>query len=246
MVNSSLYDRAFKNNALKKGGAPFKTDNFFSLLQSKKEFLFYVFANLIAQLGLTYVVMEYGPASVSTPTEKGKTSSLKSGTFIMIVIAQFAVLLAMIFIPMPMYIKLALFSVFSGLTGYMLSYVKNETDPRIIRMAIISTMGIFATMVVVGGALLAFGIQLGFWFGMGLLCALLLLIIYQFVSMFLGTYAAAVKIISTASLFIFSLFMIYDTNTILQRNYEGDFITASMDYYLDIINVFLDMVNLNR
>ena len=35
-------------------------------------------------------------------------------------------------------------------------------------------------------------------------------------------------------------------NTILQRNYSGDFITASMDYYLDIINIFLDLLNLNN
>ena len=40
-----------------------------------------------------------------------------------------------------------------------------------------------------------------------------------------------------------SLFIIYDTNIILQRNYEGDFITASIDYYLDILNIFISLIN---
>jgi FtsH-binding integral membrane protein len=35
----------------------------------------------------------------------------------------------------------------------------------------------------------------------------------------------------------------YDTNNILQRNYYGDFITASLDYYLDIINIFSGLLS---
>jgi FtsH-binding integral membrane protein len=61
--------------------------------------------------------------------------------------------------------------------------------------------------------------------------------------MFMGTYSAAIKGLSVVGLALFSLFVIYDTNTILQRNYYGDFITASLDYYLDIINIFLNLVN---
>jgi len=29
----------------------------------------------------------------------------------------------------------------------------------------------------------------------------------------------------------------------LKRNYNGDYMSASMDYYLDIINIFLNLVN---
>jgi FtsH-binding integral membrane protein len=42
---------------------------------------------------------------------------------------------------------------------------------------------------------------------------------------------------------LFSLYIIYDTNHILQREYYGDFITASMDYYLDILNVFVNLLS---
>ena len=48
------------------------------------------------------------------------------------------------------------------------------------------------------------------------------------------------------SLFLFALYILYDTNHILQRNYYGDFITASLDYYLDIINIFVNLFSLNN
>ena len=41
-------------------------------------------------------------------------------------------------------------------------------------------------------------------------------------------------------------FIVYDTNKILQKDYYGDFVTASLDYYLDIINIFIRLLTLNR
>ena len=37
---------------------------------------------------------------------------------------------------------------------------------------------------------------------------------------------------------LFALFVIYDTNNILRRNYEGNFVGASFDYFADILNLF--------
>ena len=36
---------------------------------------------------------------------------------------------------------------------------------------------------------------------------------------------------------LFALFVVFDTNNILKKNYGGDFIDASLDYFLDIINL---------
>jgi FtsH-binding integral membrane protein len=62
--------------------------------------------------------------------------------------------------------------------------------------------------------------------------------------MFMGSYSNFVKGFLIFGLTLFSVFIIYDTNQILQKDYYGDFITASMDYYLDIINIFVKLVNL--
>ena len=53
------------------------------------------------------------------------------------------------------------------------------------------------------------------------------------------------KLISSAVVLLFSIYILYDTNIILQRNYAGDFISASISYYLDIINVFNSLNVLN-
>jgi FtsH-binding integral membrane protein len=57
--------------------------------------------------------------------------------------------------------------------------------------------------------------------------------------------SAAKKVLAYIGLALFSLFVVYDTNQILSREYRGDFITASMDYYLDILNLFSNLLSSN-
>ena len=82
------------------------------------------------------------------------------------------------------------------------------------------------------------GIQLGFKTALVLLFALLALIIISIVQYFIVQSSFLKKLIVITSLLLFSVYIVYDTNSILQRNYDGDFITASLNYYLDLINIF--------
>jgi len=207
--------------------------NISKLLNDKKQFLIYVFANLIVQLGITYYVM----TNYNADSNKARMSN------ILLFLSQLFIIFILALVPMPAWMKFILFSVFSVTFGIMLASLKKEVDPAILKTALVGTMGIFGGMFLAGVALLSFGIQLGLRFGLGLLYALILLIVASIVFMFMGTYSAAIKGLSVVGLALFSLFVIYDTNTILQRNYYGDFITASLDYYLDIINIFLNLVN---
>ena len=99
-------------------------------------------------------------------------------------------------------------------------------------------------MFTVGLLITSMGITMSPKLGFILLVALLLLIIVSIVSMFMKSYDTYHKAISVFALLLFSIFIIYDTNTILQRNYLGDFITASIDYYLDILNIFINLINI--
>ena len=45
---------------------------------------------------------------------------------------------------------------------------------------------------------------------------------------------------------LFSVYIIYTTNSILQEDYNGDFITASLDYYLEIFNIFVSLLGLSE
>jgi len=227
MANSSIYNTLFNNNNLK-GGT--KTANIIKLILAKKEFLVLVFSNLIAQLGITYYVMN---KSLITVNKKN---------YLLMVILEFAIIFSLMLVPMNPFIKFLLFSLFSFIFGIILSGIKNKYSSQMINLAIQSTLSIFAVMLAGGVALIFGGINLGYKFGLLLLISLLLLIIARLVLIWGLNMTNMNKTLSFIGILIFAAYILYDTNIILQRNYDGDFITASLDYYLDIINLFLNIL----
>jgi len=248
MVDSALKQRFAKNKQM--GGGVLKTVNLAKRIYEKRYFLIAIFANLLVQLGITYFVMEnYNKLTGTTPPPKSndKTHSktaFSSSALFFIYLLLIAIVIVLAVVSMPAWLKFIIFCVFSSIWGYLLSIL--NLDPNLVHMAIFGAMSIFATMMVVGGALIASGIQLGFQFGGFLFLALLFLILFRIVMMFMGSYSSHIKTLSMIGLIIFSLYIIYDTNRILQREYYGDFITASLDYYLDILNIFLDLMSIGR
>jgi FtsH-binding integral membrane protein len=209
-----------------------QNDSFLKLLNEKKYFLYMVFLNLIFQLGITYYVFI-------------KTNNPNKKIYFTLIILSFLIIILLAFVPMYSWLKLLLFTIFSYSTGYILSMCKtqiNGLNKNIVQSAIISTIGIFVSMILFGFGLILFGINLGLKFAVLLLFLLMICIILLVVNIFMKNNSIFIKGVATFSLSIFSLFIIYDTNHILQRNYFGDFITASIDYYLDIINVFDDFL----
>ena len=236
MVNSSLYNLLYKGG--QKGGSKIKStfNNFSSLLNGKKELMIMVFANLITQLGITYYVMN------NTTVTEADNHNLKHW---LLVASSFVIVYYLAIVPMPSWMKFILFTAFSYIWGILLASFKLKiNDTGLINMAMLGTIGIFAIMFLIGAFLLATGIQLGLKTGFFLFVSLLILIIAQIFSLFHKS-TILVKSLAAIGIVIFSGYIIYDTNTILQRNYYGDFITASLDYYLDILNIFVKLIVLN-
>jgi FtsH-binding integral membrane protein len=236
MVNTSLYDTFFSNP--QKGGASLSR-NLTSLLFEKRDLLVKTFANLIVQLGITYYAME------KFSEEKDKDKKSKNLT-ILVIIYLFAFVIILGFIPMPTWLKLILFCGFSYGAGYLLSSLKIVAGEEVINTAILGTMSIFGIMFALGLFMLLSGIKLGFRTGLILFYSLLFLILARLFNYFTAQSSEFAKGLTIFGLLLFSVYVIYDTNTILQKNYYGDFITASIDYYLDIINIFTKLVNLNN
>ena len=236
MVNSSLYNLLYKGG--QKGGSKIKStfNNFSSLLNGKKELMIMVFANLITQLGITYYVMN------NTTVTEADNHNLKHW---LLVASTFVIVYYLAIVPMPSWMKFILFTAFSYIWGILLASFKLKiNDTGLINMAMLGTIGIFSIMFLIGAFLLATGIQLGLKTGFFLFVSLLILIIAQIFSLFHKS-TILVKSLAAIGIVIFSGYIIYDTNTILQRNYYGDFITASLDYYLDILNIFVKLIVLN-
>ena len=227
-ATSSLYNLIYKKN-LQKGGSINR--NVFKSILNNKNFILLTFSNLILQLGITYYFMETYKEKFTTPQIIG------------IWIAIFSLIIIIGIVPMPMWLKFILFTIFSGLFGLILSSLKNDISEQLIQFAVLGTISIYFTMFLIGVILILFGIQLSLWVGLLLFYLLLSLILFQLISIFFGNISQTRKIYGILGVILFSFYIIYDTNNILQRNYFGDFITASMDYYLDILNIFTSLIN---
>ena len=207
-----------------------------SLLKGKKELMILTFANLITQLGITYYVMN------NTNVTANDKTNMKHFALILL---SFIIIFVLALVPMPIWLKLILFSAFSYIWGILLASFKLKiNDDNLINMAMLGSIGVFILMFLIGAFLLASGIALGFNTGLILFFALLALIIAQLFSLFHKS-RMLTKSLAAIGIFIFSGYIIYDTNKILQRNYYGDFIQASLDYYLDILNIFVKLIVLN-
>ena len=229
MVNSSIYNTLFGS---KRGGAKSDISDLMNLIVSKKEFFILIFANLITQLGITYYIME--------------RSDKNALNFWVLFGIQIIIIFVLALVPMPSWMKFILFCIFSYTFGLVLANLKSKYDPTMIKSAIMGTISIFGVMMAFGTFLILSGIKLGLQFGLTLLFALLLLIIIRIVYMFIPSSSGMKRNITIFSLMLFSVYIMYDTNRILQRNYFGDFITASLDYYLDILNIFVNMLSYNN
>jgi FtsH-binding integral membrane protein len=211
----------------------------FKLITTKKEFFIMIFANLIVQLGITYYVME----KINTdPSNKYISSVYRILAFVLILV----LVISIVILPLPSWLKFIIFSITSALWGYIFSKLRLVVGEETIKMAVTGAISIFALMFAFGVGLIVSGIKLGFKFGFALFELLTFLIIIRIVQIFIPTTSLIKKIITVFSLLLFSVFIIYDTNSILQRNYNGDFIRASMDYYLDILNIFTDLTSFGR
>ena len=237
LVNTNLYNTFF--NIKQTGGSI--TKGLSSLLYDKRDLLVKTFANLIFQLGITYYVME----KTSMSKDKKKKENYKY-TIILIFIYMFAFIFILGFIPMPAWLKFILFCGFSYCSGYILSNLKSFVSEEVIKNALLGTVSIFAIMFSLGLFMLLSGIKLGFRTAIFLFFCLLCLIIAKLFNNFTKKSSAISKNLTIIGIILFAIYIIYDTNKILQKNYYGDFITASLDYYLDTINIFINLVKFNN
>jgi FtsH-binding integral membrane protein len=221
MVLSSIFSKSVGQ----KGGSP----DIATLIVKNSGFLAKIFTNLLVQLAITYYVME------NYPIPENKWLYFFGSIGLLLVIA---------WTNLPYWAKFFVFVLFSYVLGRLFAVYKKKYGEEVIRNGILGAMGIFTIMFVVGALVPV----LGYRFGLGLFFALLSLLIARIVALFSDKGSEYKKWLSGAGIGIFGLYVAYDTNNILKRAdyYQGDFITASMDYYLDIINLVQDVMHVNN
>ena len=97
--------------------------------------------------------------------------------------------------------------------------------------ALLEAVAIFVAMLFAGVVTVKMGYNLD-TLGLVLFFALIALIFARILS-------PGKKKYTKIGMLIFALFVVYDTNQILQRNYAGNFVNASLDYFTDILNLLI-------
>jgi FtsH-binding integral membrane protein len=229
------WNQLFKQTTSQGGQQALDTPSLSQLLSGKMNFMGAVFGTLIFQLAVTFFVM-YALTSFKDEFYK-KLNTAIFGIFII----QLLLVVLLATVPMPMPLKLVLFTLFSVLNGVILSYVAKYVPARYVKVAVLATIALFVTLFVVGALLVVMGVDLT-WLWVLLMVALVGLIVYWILDIFLKFPNMYSRVITIVGILVFSLFIVVDTHFILRRDYQGDYVTAALDYYLDIINLFLNIL----
>lgn len=212
---------------------------FSSLLRQKKDLMGCIFLTLIFQLVVSVVTMKIDQ-------EKNLLGNFMKTNKYISQIGLFISFLAIfygIFKTKSFVTKQLLFGLLSIIMGLILSaMIHIINDPKLVESAAISTLINFGLMFLLGLVIVYFGYDLS-WLGILLFLGLFIIIVIQVIGMFSPQSDETHKMIAYASVVIFSLYILYDTNNILlkyQNKSKSDCIVGAIDYYLDIINLFED------
>lgn len=138
------------------------------------------------------------------------------------VIGSFAVILTLAFANASLPVRFALLTAFSAISGALLS--QNRPSSELLE----EVVRVFVALTLVGLVSAVAGLDLR----------------QMYLFMFVGLLGLLVARLFTTGMdvkkfgaFLFGLFVVVDTNAIMQKNYGGDVVQATLDYFLDFVNL---------
>jgi FtsH-binding integral membrane protein len=225
-----------------------KLNNFVKLMRNKKALLNCIFFTLLTQIAITMgFIKVFDITQITEHILALYKSSVSFGMFIFIIfVISIFLLYIMIRSSLSYSQKYMIFILFSFIQAFFLHIILSTYSDETIHFAFYSTISLFVSLFIFGLLVVYLGYDLS-WLGFILFISLFILIITQLVFMFIGNYETYQKLFSIVSLVIFMLYIIYDTNKILLKydNTTDYCIIGSLDYYLDIINMFIDLLRLS-
>lgn len=206
-----------------------------NLFVGKEIFLTQVYLTLIVQLFVTFFIV-YSFRSHPTLSKATKHSIF----LYLIVLLGLIILLTL---PMPIWLKLLIFTIFAMVNGGLLHNVSAIIPQQFITQALLGTIGIFIALTFVGVIIAMMGINLS-WMGFILFGALIGLIVASLIVLIFDKNKSSIlhKVILIIGLILFSVYITYNTNIMLQKEYNEDFVTAAIDLYLNFINIFIRLL----
>jgi len=225
-----------------------KLNNFIKLMRNKSSLLKCIFFTLITQIALTmgFIKLLNMTETTNEIINRYQNSFSMSILLFLLLIISIVLLYIMIKSSLSYSQKYMVFTLFSFIEAFFLHIILSTYSDETIKFAFYSTIAIFISLFIFGLVVVYLGYDLS-WLGLVLFMSLFILIIAQLIFMFMGNYETYQKVFAVISLTIFMLYIIYDTNKILLKyNNTNDYcIIGALDYYLDVINIFIDLLKLS-
>lgn len=208
--------------------------NFANLLRQKGGFLAQVYMLLAAQLAITAVT------AVVLRQHQKTEEKIQRYWFIWFILSILLIIAIASSQALPIWVRFAMLTAFSVLLGLMSIAASKAVSPESIKVAIVATAALFVALSIFGGILLGFGIDLSFM-QFALSVALIALLIIFIVMIFIKVPRKVYKAVLVLSIVLFSIYIAFDTNVILQKGFD-DPVLAATSLFLDAINIFTDVV----
>ena len=217
-------------------------------MRNKSSLLKCIFFTLITQIALTmgFIKLLNMTETTNEIINRYQNSFSMSILLFLLLIISIVLLYIMIKSSLSYSQKYMVFTLFSFIEAFFLHIILSTYSDETIKFAFYSTIAIFISLFIFGLVVVYLGYDLS-WLGLVLFMSLFILIIAQLIFMFMGNYETYQKVFAVISLTIFMLYIIYDTNKILLKyNNTNDYcIIGALDYYLDVINIFIDLLKLS-
>jgi FtsH-binding integral membrane protein len=195
------------------------------LLKQRAPFMSKVFANLILQGSIAYT------AALQRSPHVARNILMYTLMFLMAV-------LAMVFATLSIQVRFVLFTIISILFGSILGAARN-LDKDTIQETLSDILGVFVAMFALGVISVQFNVDI---------FPLALLLFVGLIGLMVSRAVVSKEkkgALSKAFVIVFAMYILVDTNVILQRNYSGNFVDASFDYFTDATQMFSGLVPAN-
>jgi FtsH-binding integral membrane protein len=202
-------------------------------IEQKIEFIGYTLLHLFIQLSITFI------------TAYSYKYTIIRRKWLYIIASMGLLLLIQFSSFLPFWVRLGLFFVYSIVNGIFLSGFLKHVPKTEIKEAIGQTVSIFIAMLLIGWVFHKQNINItpiiyAIFF---ISIAILILTLYL---LFIDTSVNIRKITRSLIILLMTIYIVYDTYRNLSKEYEGDIINATMDYYLDIYNIFTSILSINN
>jgi FtsH-binding integral membrane protein len=206
-----------------------------ALLTIRMGFIRKVYSILSLQLGFTSAMIVF-----YTYSDKAREIIFNQALYYGAVISTFFVLFALIMYRRKTPTNYILLSIYTILQGHTLATISCLYDPEVVLQALLLTFGIF-----VGLTLFTFQTKIDFsGYRTYLFAGLWGLVLYLLLSLFLPPSSFFNSLMVGFSALLFCGFIIVDTQDLMARFSPEDYIIASVELYLDVINLFISILQL--